>query len=129
MPLRRFADFRGRSRRREYWSWTLALLALESALYVALFAAAFQSGARLTMAAAVPLVLLVLLGLGAFVPSLAVTVRRLYDTGRSGNALILLLLPVIGWIVLVAWLCAAGAPGPNAYGPDPKGGARSLAGG
>jgi uncharacterized membrane protein YhaH (DUF805 family) len=64
--------------------------------------------------------------LGVIVPSLAVTSRRLHDTGRSGWWQLLNLLgiiPIIGWIgsIVVLVFCALeGNPGPNQYGPDPK---------
>ncbi len=61
-----------------------------------------------------------LVGLGLFLPGLAVTVRRLHDTDRRGWWILLGLIPIIGIIVLIVFYCTAGTPGPNRFGPDPK---------
>jgi uncharacterized membrane protein YhaH (DUF805 family) len=58
--------------------------------------------------------------LATFLPSLAVTVRRLHDTGRSGWWWLIAFVPVIGAVVLIVFMCLEGTHGPNAYGPDPK---------
>jgi uncharacterized membrane protein YhaH (DUF805 family) len=58
--------------------------------------------------------------LATFLPFLAVEIRRLHDTGRTGWWWLLGLVPVLGWIVLVAFCAADGAAGDNRYGPDPK---------
>jgi uncharacterized membrane protein YhaH (DUF805 family) len=55
------------------------------------------------------------------VPSIAVTVRRLHDTGRSGWWILISLVPVIGWIVLLVFMLTDSQPGSNQYGPNPKG--------
>jgi uncharacterized membrane protein YhaH (DUF805 family) len=120
-PLRRYADFSGRSRRREFWSFTLAVMAAEIVLFAAIAWAAFGSEGRMTAAVAIPFVVLLLLGLGLFVPSLALVVRRLHDQGRSGLVLLVAFVPILGALVLLALMCVEGTPGPNRYGPDPKG--------
>jgi uncharacterized membrane protein YhaH (DUF805 family) len=56
--------------------------------------------------------------LAVWVPSIAVAVRRLHDTGRSAWWLLMMLIPIAGWIVLFVYMVQAGA---NAYGPNPKG--------
>ena len=53
------------------------------------------------------------------VPSIAVGIRRLHDTGRSGWWLLIILVPLAGIIVLVVFLATEGEPGPNRYGPPP----------
>lgn len=57
--------------------------------------------------------------LAVFIPSLAVAVRRLHDTDRRGWWLLLLLIPVIGWIILFVFLVLRGQEGDNRFGPDP----------
>ena len=56
--------------------------------------------------------------LGLIIPSLAVFVRRMHDTGRSGWFWFLGLIPVVGPIILIVFLVQPGDPGPNQYG-DP----------
>jgi uncharacterized membrane protein YhaH (DUF805 family) len=57
--------------------------------------------------------------LANFLPSLAVGVRRLHDTDRSGWWLLIVLVPLIGAIVLLVFFCSRGTSGPNRFGRDP----------
>lgn len=68
-----------------------------------------------------PLLLTGLYSIAVFIPSLAVTVRRLHDTGRSGWWLLLMFIPLIGPIILLVFLLTDSQPGTNKYGPNPKG--------
>ncbi len=52
-------------------------------------------------------------------PTLGIAVRRLHDIDRRGWWVLLILLPVIGWIILIVWYCRRAKPGPNRFGPDP----------
>jgi uncharacterized membrane protein YhaH (DUF805 family) len=61
----------------------------------------------------------IILMAAVFLPGLAVAVRRLHDTGRSGIVLLLGLVPVIGGLILLVFLILPGNPGPNRYGPKP----------
>jgi len=60
-----------------------------------------------------------LVALGLLLPSLSVLVRRLHDTDRSGWWYWIVLVPVVGAILLLVWLCSRGTAGDNRYGPDP----------
>ena len=59
--------------------------------------------------------------LGLIVPSLAVSIRRLHDIGKSGWFILISLVPVIGGIILIIFSLMDSQPGSNAYGPNPKG--------
>ncbi len=130
-PLRQYATFRGRSRRKEYWLWQLFLLLLFGVLTAWLFGQAgpIPEGATpeemnaLLMEApgtTLPVALIALASLGLFLPSLAVSVRRLHDSDKSGWWLLLNLIPVGGLVLLIFYLLD-GTRGPNRHGPDPKG--------
>lgn len=109
-----YANFEGRARRSEYWWFTLvnAGIALGILFVTAIIAASAE--------AAVPLILLTFLWLAAtIIPSLAVAVRRLHDTNKSGWWLLLQLVP-LGGIVILIFLLIEGDPGPNQYGWPPK---------
>lgn len=103
----KFATFSGRSSRSAYWWWIL--------FYVLIFfAASILDAAAKTPAFAV------LVWLGFFIPNLAVLVRRLHDTDRSGWWVLIGLIPFIGAIVLIVFACIDSGP-PNKYGDGPDG--------
>jgi len=126
LPLRRYADFRGRSQRKEYWSFVLfewMLLLPLVAVFVALGSDArkllddpftFQGGAGDMVHALGLLVVAALL-----IPSLAVQVRRLHDQDRTHWWLLLAIVP-FGQFPLLALMCFDGTPGSNRFGPDSK---------
>lgn len=105
--LTKYVVFSGRARRSEYWWFTLFLLVV----YVV---AAIVDGLLGTY----PLVYgLVILGL--LLPSIAVGVRRLHDTDRSGWFYLLSLIPLVGAIILLVFFVGDSKPA-NQYGPSPK---------
>ena len=65
--------------------------------------------------------LLIIFYLAILLPTMAVGVRRLHDTGRSGWFLLISLIPIIGGIVLLVFTVTDSTPGANQYGPNPKG--------
>lgn len=65
-------------------------------------------------------VLTTIYGVLIFLPWWAVQFRRLHDTDRSAWWLLLLLIPIIGWLIIIAFNCQNGTPGDNRFGPDPK---------
>jgi uncharacterized membrane protein YhaH (DUF805 family) len=62
-----------------------------------------------------------LASLALFLPSLAVAVRRLHDTDRTGWWVLIGLVPLIGWIIYLVFMCQRGTEGPNRFGADPLG--------
>jgi uncharacterized membrane protein YhaH (DUF805 family) len=126
LPYKRYFDFSGRSRRMEYWMfsllWVIIAVVFDASIFATMPSAeALQSGATMGSFGVAGMIL-GLLGLASFIPSLAVTVRRLHDTNRSGWWWFIQLIPLIGFIVMLVFLVSDGTPGPNDYGPDPKGG-------
>jgi len=109
-PYQRYADFEGRSTRSEYWLFCLFVLIAEVVLLL-LSAAAPSLG----------MLLLLIFVLGSFIPSLAVSVRRMHDTDRSGWNLLLSLIPFIGGIIVIVFCCLPSTPGDNNYGPPDTG--------
>jgi uncharacterized membrane protein YhaH (DUF805 family) len=113
--LRKYATFTGRARRKEFWFFQLFVLLIAFALAVVdrLFGV-FDAESGLGMLSG-------LFSLAMFVPNLAVSVRRLHDTDRSGWWLLLCFLPIIGIIVLLVFFCLDGTRGTNRFGENPKG--------
>lgn len=114
--IKQYADFSGRARRKEYWMYVLfyiifgtIAIALDNLLGITMGGMGYGYG---------PLYLIFVLAL--FVPSIAVAVRRLHDTGKSGWWLLISFVPVIGGIWLIVLLAIEGKPGVNEYGANPK---------
>ncbi len=133
--FRKYVDFTGRARRKEYWWWVLFTVLVSLVLGVVDYVIGSAGGPR---------VLANLANLAMLLPSISVAARRLHDTDRSGwwlllgvlpligwivllvlmgNGLGLLLgiIPLIGWIVLLVFYCQRGTAGSNRFGPDPLG--------
>lgn len=106
--LKSYAVFHGRARRREYWNFTLFNTLLAFLLGVL---------SMLLFSSSMPAELLVL---GTVLPSLAVSVRRLHDIGKSGWWLLFGIIPLVGPITLFIFHLREGDDGENAYGSDPK---------
>ena len=109
-----FANFNGRARRKEYWmfflisaliSIVLTLLDILLGTYSVEYEAGLFSG---------------LYSLLILIPSIAVVVRRLHDTDRSGWWILISLIPLIGVIVLFVFMCLDSQPGTNRFGVNPK---------
>lgn len=114
--LSKYIVFGGRARRSEYWWFFLFSLLVgivASILDTATgtdFEDAFTSGGLFSLIANLALLL----------PSLAVGVRRLHDTDRSGWWILIGLIPLLGLIVLLVFFVQDGTPGSNRFGPSPK---------
>lgn len=106
--LKKYAVFSGRSRRKEYWMFVLFNLLITFALG---FIERLAGG---------PGIIGVLYSLAVSIPGIAVAVRRLHDTNRSGWWLLISLIPLIGVIVLVVFLASDSEPEENQYGVNPK---------
>ena len=113
--LGKYATFSGRARRSEYW-WFI--LFYEVVLGLALVI-------DFTILDSMP-VLNVVVSLGLLLPSLGVSIRRLHDIDRSGWWFFVSLVPVVGIIILIVWLCKKGADGANRFGDDPLSSAASA---
>jgi uncharacterized membrane protein YhaH (DUF805 family) len=104
----RYATFSGRARRKEYWMFFLFnfLIAVGISIMEAIVGLAGILGG--------------LYALAVLIPGIALTVRRLHDTGRSGWWILIALVPFIGWIILLVFMVLDSQPADNAYGPNPK---------
>lgn len=131
--LKNYANFSGRARRSEFWWWALLTFLIGIAFNIVFTAAVgpdvFQNwqdietidDLRALSPNAVPLLgAYGALTLFLFLPSLAVAVRRLHDTGKTGWLILLGLIPFLGFIILLVFYVTEGTRGDNAYGPDPK---------
>lgn len=113
LMLKRWNDFSGRSRRKEYWMAALFNLIISVVIVIIDSVLGSQVGNGIG-------ILYLLYVLVLLIPNLAITIRRLHDTGRSGWWMLIALIPLVGSIILIVWLATEGTHGDNQYGSDPK---------
>ncbi len=111
---KKYAVFKGRARRKEYWYFSIFNIPIYIVLeiidgVIGSFSAEFGIG-----------LLCGTFSIAAIIPSIAVGVRRLHDTNRSGWLLLIGLIPIIGILVLIVLFLLDSEPEENQYGPNPK---------
>ena len=109
-----YANFSGRARRSEYWYWYLFSMIVNGVINAGSRAAGEGSMASIFA------VLSSIVAIAFLIPGLSVAWRRMHDIGKSGAWIFLSLVPVVGWILVLVWLCTDSQPGENQYGPCPK---------
>jgi len=127
MPLKRYADFQGRSTRMEFWMFALFVTIVMVVLQILMgimFASSMSVDPQTGVVtggggAGIFAVVIWVFYLAILVPSIAVGVRRMHDQDKSGW---FILIPIANLI----FYCLPGTPGPNKYGPDPLGGTGNL---
>ena len=119
MPLRRYAEFTGRSQRKEFWMFQLIYVALATAGIV-LVGGTIDTYGDFSPFGNVVTGLIVLALLGLFVPLLAVEVRRFHDQDRSGWLVLLNFIPYGGWLIVLGLMLLEGTNGDNRFGADPR---------
>lgn len=112
--LKKYADFSGRARRKEYWMFvlfnilfTIVAGILDNVLGIAIAGVGYGP-------------LYGLYSLVLIIPGLAVGVRRLHDIGKSGWMMLVVFIPLVGAIWLIILMVKEGDAGENQYGSDPK---------
>ncbi len=123
LALRNYFNFSGRSRRKEFWMFTLFN-------YLIMFLIVIMDN---MLTERTPMeypyesspfsgfsVYIAVYALLMVIPTISLQIRRLHDTGRSGWNLFLSIIPLVGPIMLLVYFCTEGDEGNNEYGPDPK---------
>jgi len=110
--LKQYADFSGRARRKEYWMFTLFNIIM---MFVLMFVIMMVKGSPAMLALAT-----IAYSLYIIIPSIAVVVRRLHDIGKSGWWYFIVLVPLVGGILLIVWLCTDSQADENKWGANPK---------
>lgn len=118
----KYATFSGRATRSEYWFFCLFNFLMQIGLILGcmILGAIFYQEAGFFGGYAVGNILGLIYSVVVFIPGLAVAVRRLHDTGRSGVNLLWVFLPLIGAIILLVYMLTGSNVGDNAYGPQPE---------
>lgn len=112
--LKKYAVFSGRARRKEYWFFVLFNIIISIVLvFIDVAAGLYNQESGLGMLSGI-------YSLAVIIPGLAVTVRRLHDTDKTGWWVLIALIPLIGAIVLLVFMLLDSQPGENKYGPSPK---------
>jgi uncharacterized membrane protein YhaH (DUF805 family) len=110
--FRNYVGFSGRAARSEFWYWILFTILVD--IVASIIDVGILSSDAMPLSS--------IWSLATFLPSLAMGVRRLHDTDRSGWWWLLSFIPLIGIIVLIVFWCSEGTRGPHRFGPDPLGG-------
>lgn len=106
--LENYTGFSGRARRAEFWSFALVNFVAYALLFI------------LMRVSAVFVILYIGYAVAMILPSIAVAIRRLHDTGKSGWMLLVGLIPIVGGILLLVWYFTDSDKGTNAYGTSEK---------
>lgn len=120
---KKYAEFSGRARRTEYWYFQLFNMIVSIILVIPMFVMIPLSVRNPGIVNFLMLLMLPfgIFSLAAFLPSLAIMVRRLHDIGRSGWWYFIAFVPFVGGIILLIFTLLDSEPGMNLYGPNPKG--------
>jgi uncharacterized membrane protein YhaH (DUF805 family) len=112
--LKKYVEFSGRARRKEFWMFALisTIISIVLSIIDRIIGTDFNNGSNGVLQS--------IYGLAVLLPSIAVGVRRMHDTNRSGWWVLINLLPCIGWIWFIVLAAQEGVAGDNQYGPDPK---------
>ena len=111
--FRQYVGFSGRARRSEYW-WFFLFTVLVS-IVTSVLDSIFGTMSEDTNVGVIGTIA----SLALLLPSIAVAIRRLHDTSRSGWWILIGLIPIVGWIILIVFYCQD-SHGDNQYGPSPK---------
>ncbi len=112
--LKKYAVFEGRARRKEFWYFILFYFIIVIVLgYIDAMIGTVNASLGLGMLSGIFV-------LAMIIPDIAVTIRRLHDTDRTGWWWLIAFIPVIGVIWLLVLMVLDGTSGKNQYGPDPK---------
>lgn len=112
--LRKYAVFSGRARRKEYWFFFLFNIIFIIVLsFIDAIIGTYNAQANIGLLGGI-------YALAVLIPAIAVGVRRLHDTNRSGWWLLIGLIPILGGIVLLIFMLLDSQPGENQYGANPK---------
>lgn len=112
--FQKYVTFKGRARRSEYW-WFCLLNCIVSIVTLVLDYQMDTINIELGLGALSGLYTLLV-----FLPGLAVSVRRLHDTGHSGWLYLLIIIPILGALFLLYFFVSDSAPEENRYGKSPK---------
>lgn len=108
--VKHYADFSGRANRKQFWLYALWLIVV----YMVIGVVAAVLGEKAGNA------VIALVWLALIVPNLAMIVRRLHDTDRSGWWVLISFLPLIGGLILFVFEVLPGTPGENRFGSQPQ---------
>lgn len=111
----KYADYRGRARRKEYWMFMAFHFTI---IFFLSFLLGFMEEFGFEF---IPSFLLGIYLLLSFIPAMAISIRRLHDTGKSGWYYLLSVIPYIGWVVVLIFTVQDSEPMQNKWGPNPKG--------
>lgn len=112
-----YANFKGRARRSEFWYSYLFVTVVGMVLNAVMPGQPIELAGTVIQGSGI---LYTLWSLATFLPMLAVTWRRLHDTNTGGPYYFMLLIPIVGWILVIIKWATEGTAGPNQFGNPVK---------
>lgn len=126
----KYATFSGRAQRSEFW-WFVLFAWLGSILLSVvdstLFGTVVTTSNGFSASTSTP-IFSGIFSLAVLIPSIAVGIRRMHDCDRSGWWMLIVLVPILGFILYIVWQASKGTHGENRFGSDPKGGSNGGGG-
>lgn len=116
-PMKKYATFSGRASRKEFWMFTAAIIAI----YIVSAIIGAILGAISIYLEIIISVLQGIFSLAIMIPTIAIGIRRLHDINKSGWMYLLNIIPFVGGIIVLIFMCLPGTVGPNRFGNDPHG--------
>ena len=126
LPLKRYAEFSGRSGRAEYWMFQLLQFIVMIFCFLLIIFGAGERGLAGLLGngwgttSTIGVAFIVAWAVLTFIPNIAVTVRRFHDQDLEGWLILFNLIPYLGQFVVFVFMCLPGTTGDNKFGPDPK---------
>ncbi len=117
----RYAQFSGRASRSEFWYFALFYFIINIILVIIDTYVINPMLGLTALEAASGGILQIVYALALLIPSLALSIRRLHDIGKSGWWYLLVFIPILGWLALLYFDILDSKPGSNEYGDNPKG--------
>ena len=104
-----YCNFSGRASRSEFWWFALFTAILNFVINIVF-----------SFSDTMPMIVSGIVGLALMLPNLGLAVRRLHDIGKSGWWIFIQLIPLVGLIIYIVWVCKESYPAENEYGQVPN---------
>lgn len=118
--IKNYAVFKGRTTSKEFWMFMLFNILIALAIGFIVAFVLIMAGANDAQLDTICDIVSNVYALFILLPTISITVRRLHDTGMSGWWCLIVIIPILGWIIILIMCMLISEPFPNEYGPTTK---------